>query len=368
MQLTISICFILFAFAWHWLGPIYGFFDLAVVLDIVWGEFNVPFAWPITLLVTVAAGLRRAPMKFWVNHLNGCPNAIVIMILTSVLLPMPDELISRLSLLALIFLIASYADFNKIIPIMAASMLGLMLVSYAFTILKMSVFMRGSEFDVLLSEVDYFLGLENLRAYLITGAHKSNALLFYADSSYQMIFPIILMFSLTSYIQGQNEYKKFAMALFVIYALGAVLYIFVPAWGPFMLSDFKDLTPEWADADWRTSVVQKFIVSNSMKIKLGDYAFNSIPAYGFVAAMPSLHVATPAVAFLLNRKSGGIVGLISLFLLIISGWAAIVTGMHYGIDLVVGFLLAVFSVRLVENVCDLKEASLEKLEPSDART
>lgn len=62
--------------------------------------------------------------------------------------------------------------------------------------------------------------------------------------------------------------------------------------------------------------------------------------------MPSLHVATPAVAFFIFKEKLGLVKYFALIALIVSAWSALVTGMHYFIDLIAGYFLAYFAVNI----------------------
>ena len=70
--------------------------------------------------------------------------------------------------------------------------------------------------------------------------------------------------------------------------------------------------------------------------------------------MPSLHVATPAVAFFIFKEKFGLVKYFAFIALVISGWSALVTGMHYFIDLIAGYFLAYFAVNIFRKFLNKK--------------
>ena len=126
----------------------------------------------------------------------------------ALVLPLPDSLLSTVSLLLVVFLVAAYSDMQKSVPLIASAIVGMVLVSYAFTVLKLSVFMWGREFDIPLKQMDALLGFETLRNWLIEEAQSSRGQMVLAEISYQMIFPIIGMFAIASYIQGAESSTK----------------------------------------------------------------------------------------------------------------------------------------------------------------
>ncbi|PWW46769.1 PAP2 superfamily protein [Melaminivora alkalimesophila] len=346
IRLAIALTFVLTVFLWHWLGPVHGQFIPSSALTIFWGEFGNPLAWPLTLCLMLAVALKKHPATYWISREKNLVGAVPVTVAFALFFPLPNSLLSTVALLLVVFLVAAYSDMQKSIPLITSAIVGVVLVSYAFTVLKLSVFMLGREFDIPLKQIDALLGFETLRNWLIEEAHGSKGQIVLAEISYQMIFPIVGMFAIASYIQGKEQYETYVTSLFLVYAVGTFLYILIPAWGPFMQREFADLAPNWFSDSWRVAELQKFISFNSLKVRAGDYYFTEIPVYGFVAAMPSLHVATPAVAFLLNIRYGGVALGLSALLLLTSAWAAIVTGMHYGVDLLVGFLLAMVSTKL----------------------
>ena len=259
---------------------------------------------------------------------------------------------SNLCFLVFIFLLVAFSDLNNTIPRLLSALVGFSFFSYAFTVLKMTVFMRERSFDDYLVAIDNLLGLEWIRIIILLISHDSLKILTVADLSYQLIFPMVFVFAVAAAVEDDGTFINYKFSLFFAYAFGALIYVLLPAWGPFAGQEFKNIAPHWEGGGWRVAEIQKIIMQNSIQIKNGNYFFEVIPAYGFVAAMPSLHVATPAVAFFIFKEKYGLVKYFAFFALIISGWSALVTGMHYFIDLIVGYFLAYFSVNVSRKFLD----------------
>lgn len=343
-----AIIFIACCFFWHWLGPISGQFDLSQPIHILTGEYRGAWAWPLTLLIFVSSAISRNNFGDWLRHSPKWQAAFIVVAFLFIFSDLGGARYSwsNLCFLVFVFLLTALSDLNNTIPRLISALVGFSFFSYSFTVLKMTVFMQNRNFDDYLVAIDNLLGLEWVRINVLLIAHDELNILTIADLSYQLIFPMVFAFAVAAAVEGSDTFVKYKSSLFFVYAFGALIYVLLPAWGPFVGQEFKNIAPHWGEGGWRVAEIQKIIMQNSLQIKNRNYFFEVIPAYGFVAAMPSLHVATPAVAFFIFKEKLGLVKYFALIALIVSAWSALVTGMHYFIDLIAGYFLAYFAVNI----------------------
>jgi hypothetical protein len=122
---------------------------------------------------------------------------------------------------------------------------------------------------------------------------------------------------------------------------GLALYVAVPVLGPCYV--FPDLLAETAPRYPRSAELQQALLVNYRAVTAvlaGEAAVKVQLVYG-IAAMPSLHVATPALflAHCLERRHALRTPFLLLTLAFLVG--SVVTGWHYAVDGYAGILLAV---------------------------
>lgn len=105
-----------------------------------------------------------------------------------------------------------------------------------------------------------------------------------------------------------------------------------------------------------------------MRVANGHYNLGSISPFGFVAAMPSLHIAFPAVALFTFWPRLPLVRALALALLALTTYATIVTGMHYMIDLLAGLALGWGAVKLSDRFIVEPAAEGDKAKRFPAQT
>jgi membrane-associated phospholipid phosphatase len=125
----------------------------------------------------------------------------------------------------------------------------------------------------------------------------------------------------------------------MVYIVGIIGYALFPAWGPFISDAARLAQSPWHDGSWRIVGIQSVIHANTQAVLQHQLDFGRIPPYAFVAAMPSLHIAIPALGLFLFRGRPGM-QMITLTFCLLTVFATLLTGMHYGVDLLAGILIA----------------------------
>jgi membrane-associated phospholipid phosphatase len=145
-------------------------------------------------------------------------------------------------------------------------------------------------------------------------------------------FLFFLMFGLVVWHTGRAQFRQFARSFTLVMAVGLVCYFLFPTAPPFIAAEQLDALHQ----------IRRIAVETYTRYIPEIYgSFDTNP----VAAMPSLHVAFPAVCLLLSYRlfSKLITGLIGLYTAIIC-FAVLYLGEHYLVDVIAGLLLAVGSV------------------------
>lgn len=116
-------------------------------------------------------------------------------------------------------------------------------------------------------------------------------------------------------------------------------YLLVPAYGPFVY-DPSVFEHGWSNGPWQVADIQRFILQRTLEA--GRCTQPQIAPFAFVAAMPSLHVAVPAlgVVMLWGVWRPWLLMWVPLLLTV---FASVATGMHYGVDLLAGVWVAIVS-------------------------
>jgi membrane-associated phospholipid phosphatase len=349
---AIFSCFLISTIFWHWLGPIIGRYDFISAIEILNNELNSLHTWVLFITsISTAIYSEKNLRNDWKIKITSSIFFLAILIVILIFLYAPPNGFKGISIftiagLGLSITLLNTKELFQALLIISITITAYLLIGYGFTILKLTAFMNGANSDIFLKEMDVNLGLDQVRQELISQTHKSNTLKNLADFFYQLILPTILMFSIAAAISGKCYYTQYGYSMFFVYFIGGVAYFAFPAWGPFTSLEFKSVATDWFSGTWRVGVIQEQITQNSLKITQGDYRFEKISPFAFVSAMPSLHVATPAVPFFLFGKEKILIKILALIIVLISTWSALVTGMHYFVDILSGLILAWVSVKL----------------------
>lgn len=216
----------------------------------------------------------------------------------------------------------------------------LVLVSYAYTVVKAHVFVLTSPRDaVLVAPEELIFGGPAHRVVARWAAERPEFVVL-CDRTYYRIFEHMAVVAL--FLSGLGRHRTrhtYVASLSVAYLVGAVAYFVVPSVGP-AYSD-PDTFAFLRALPLTTNAFQPFLLSNTMAAEDGSLA--RISTYEFIAAMPSLHMAHEFVMLHYSRFSRPFLVGATLFTTV-TALAVVVLGWHYPADIVGGLLLAVFAV------------------------
>lgn len=337
---------------WHAFGPISGVYSFDVALNIFAREMAEPWAWEIVLFTAIiAVVITPGRIGYWVTALESVSRSdacrsLVWAVFCVVVVGAPRSFLSTFSLMLCVALWGLFTPYPRLLRQFASGVVGYLVVGYAFTMYKSAIFWDRMSWDNELIAADRWLFGNLPHRMFAAWAQASPELLALVDSAYLKLFAI--MVAILAYCvvaEGRELAERYLRGLSVLYLLGAVSYFALPAWGPFQ-SDFGAFPPEiWDPKLWRVANIQAFILENSQRMAMGRGDMGTIYPFAFVAAMPSLHIAVPALGFWLLRPRPQSM-LITIPFCVATAIAALATGMHYGVDLLAGIVLAWVAVRV----------------------
>lgn len=345
------------AASWHWLGPIRGKYDFIAALTTLWSEFSRWYAGPL-FACAVLAPLAHSPSHASTLLKKTRFPRTQILFLSIAVLFLSEKYYSLFGYLAIVWSVTvctafifllNYLGVIRFFIVSTISIVSYVLIGYGFTIVKLSAFMHGAPWDAFLLEADEKLGLSSLRTGLIHHAHSDVLYKKIADISYQLILITMVALSLSAALLGKNTYTRYILSISFVYLIGGFCYMIFPAWGPFVFPEFKAMVGDWFSGGSQVGEIQNYIAENSLNVVNGNLHFDTIRPYAFVSAMPSLHIATPLAAFLVFKPDQIALRMLTISITLVSAWAALVTGMHYVVDIFAGIILAYVSVKITNN-------------------
>lgn len=346
-SLLLLIVFLSCAALFHWIGPLCGEYDFAGSLIIVRDEMLRGGLLLVMLLMgalmliqsnRVLFKLRRDRLRWWFFWVVFFAGIFLELLRFSFAFPVCGEISMFLFFLSLSQLFGWW----RVLGGGAIIVLGYLLVGYAFTVLKASVFLRGVAYDRALSAVDVFFVGGVLNRDFVMWVQNHELAMIFADEVYVQFFSLVFFNVLACvYVGGRRMLRAYGVALVCCYFFAVVVYILLPAYGPFVAAS-ADYQHGWADGPWRVAEIQRAIVSNTYAVR--DCAEGKIRPFAYVAAMPSLHVAVPGLGVAMMWGRWRPFALLSIPL-VATAFAALATGMHYGIDVVAGGMLAAACAR-----------------------
>jgi PAP2 superfamily len=256
------------------------------------------------------------------------------------------DLVDLLALVVIGFVLAQHrpsrAELAHELGYVALSAAVFLVVCYAFTILKALTFSHGPGFDAEIVGVERALfGAPPHRALALwTSAHPDIAQLFdwvYFHFFEHMALTTVLLVALRQRAQ-RTEYLG---ALALCYLLGGPLYQLFPALGP---SYFEPKYFEYLyDPRLMTGSMRTYLQHNTDAVLAGTA--HQVRTWGYVACMPSLHVAQELVMLYYARSSRPAFLLSSTFTLL-TLVAVVALGWHYPIDSLGGALVAAIAIAI----------------------
>lgn len=167
------------------------------------------------------------------------------------------------------------------------------------------------------------------------------------------VAPLILGLYLWFGRRGR-AFAELMFGILVVSVLADITYVLAPTAPPWLAADHGYLPP-----------VHHILKGGLTYLHLGGLAaMDGDPSkYNVVAALPSMHVAFPAIAFLVvlrHRLPSWVIGLQGFQLAAVI-FAIVYTGEHYVSDALVAFAYVAFALALVRRALDRVPATAEKV-------
>jgi membrane-associated phospholipid phosphatase len=166
---------------------------------------------------------------------------------------------------------------------------------------------------------------------------------------YGMFFYYPLLIGLFVWLKSPDMFKDFAKRFLLVTYIGLFFYTLMPTAPPWLI-------PEIAGQGIQRYLYSHTILNGSVKVSILEYFI-----YGnAVAAFPSLHVAWPFFSSIFLIKSFKNKYLyLTLAIPILIGVSVVITGEHYIIDILAGWLLAFVVVNFDFNKIRFRFFSLQ---------
>lgn len=215
-------------------------------------------------------------------------------------------------------------------------------VSYCYTVLKAMAFVDRVPLDSWLVSVEK--AVVGVELYKIVAAYAStrSAFVSLCDIVYfrffqHMALTTVLLFGM----RQRKERFEYLGALAFCYVLGGPLYHVLPAVGPSYYD--PDAYSFLARLPLVTNGIRAWLYDNTQAVLAGEAEV--LRTWGYIACMPSLHVAHELVMLYYARRSMPALAISSVFTSI-TMVAVVVLGWHYAIDAVGALLVASLAIAL----------------------
>lgn len=167
--------------------------------------------------------------------------------------------------------------------------------------------------------------------------HLPHVALFLVQWIYALMFPLVgLCILYLGLAYGMRRALQFVGTLLTAYYLALIVFYFLPAAGPFFLSNAH------------SAVLPGIPLSHAVKASLDAFVLHRRPTViglDFFIGLPSLHAAIPIIAMWYLRKWRRIVWLLGAYYIVLIP-AILLLEEHYVIDLVGGVALAILAIAI----------------------
>lgn len=224
------------------------------------------------------------------------------------------------------------------------------MLSYFYQGLKTGTWLMGrSSVDSLLWAIDRFVFFGMSPNIFFLNLFDNPVLLGVFDLGYGMLFLIVLILGIASYLAmpGFARRTSFILANTLLWSAGAWLYFAVPAMGP--AYGFSDVWEQARPGMPASTHLQRRLIENHLNVLARNEGLpgGRIRFAEGLGAFPSLHVGLFALLALFvrreSRRGGNWLFGATAFMFL----GSIITGWHYMIDSVAGLILAWLSYRVI---------------------
>ena len=208
--------------------------------------------------------------------------------------------------------------------------------SYVYTVIKAYIFLFRNAQDPSIVAIDGLAFSKPIYTWFADLGTKHSAISHALDYVYVFFFAYMLICLAGLLLRGdRKKLRQYCIASLLCYLLGAPLYFVIPTMGPafFDAHAFQFVQEQGLIS----GAIQAELRHNMASLLAGN--LHVLPTFGFVAAIPSLHVTHTVIIghFSKTTRTSYVVALAFTFLTAIS---TLVLGWHYWIDVLAGALLA----------------------------
>lgn len=151
------------------------------------------------------------------------------------------------------------------------------------------------------------------------------SLLFYSAFFYYSFFVGFVI-----WLKDTKRFRSYGNGFLLLSYLGLLMFFLIPTAPPWMVAKLTDLHIE-------RSIFQTTILNNLSRVTLYSYFIYGNP----VAALPSLHVAWPTfTSIYLIRNYRRKIFYLTLIVPIMIGFSVVLTGEHFLLDIIAGWVMA----------------------------
>jgi hypothetical protein len=330
---------------YEWLG----------LFRIFWGMSHRPAFWSLCFAIWLAGVLDAPPLRHVLARMSTAKAALWIAASLATLLvvsaiPQSIAVESKVDAVAFSLLLPGFAfhafavpgaraarlqEARRLLWTAALALLACTLAGYAHTMLKGALFIATDPRDDLLWAADARLLGSNFYPKLAVFRIGHPAVTRVLDLAY--IGLIQQLWWSLFYFYGSKDLQRarpYVLAMFIVYVVGPLTYYLVPSRGPVfahpeMFADLTTLAPD-------SRHLSGFLLGQTVMTIAGSA--HPMAPFGFIAAMPSLHVAQSLVMLIAMRQSA----LLCVFngaMLLLTIAATTVLGWHYFVDDIAGAAL-----------------------------
>lgn len=238
-------------------------------------------------------------------------------------------------------------EFGRLLLAALVALAAYTLIGYGHTMVKGALFVVAQPSDYLLQAADQrILGsmfYEQLATFRVGHPSTTRALdIVYIALLQQLWWSFFYFYG----AQDIGKARPYVVAMFLLYTVGPLVYFAAPSRGPVFASPhlFQDLATLAPDS----RSLARFLTHQTAMTEAG--IAHDIAPFGFIAAMPSLHVGL-SVTMLLAMKHSFAMALLNGGMLLLTILATTLLGWHYFVDDIVGAVLGLGCWVLAVSIC-----------------
>lgn len=173
---------------------------------------------------------------------------------------------------------------------------------------------------------------------------------------FQFFAHMVLVSVYLGALGNDTERHRYVFSLVLCYLIGAFSYYLLPALGPVFhdparFTFLKQTAPT-------ASYIQGILLRNTVAASRQFHGLGKLDVYGFIACMPSLHIAHEAIMLYFCRHSILLFG-VSMTFFLATCVSVLVLGWHYLLDIPAGILVAAIVICCINRrIIDHRKKSI----------